>query len=39
MKPEAQNRLLKDIIEIIELGTTHKGFADTELSLKIFLKL
>lgn len=39
MKPEAQNRLLKDIVERIELGTTHKGFADTELSLKIFLKL
>ncbi len=38
-KPEAQNRLLKDIIARIELGTTHKGFADTELSLKIFLKL
>ena len=39
VKPEAQNRLLKAIIDRIELETIDNGRKNTELKLQIFLRL
>ena len=39
MKPEEQNRLLKAIIDRIEIETIDNGVKKTELNFKIFLKL
>ena len=38
-KPEEQNRLLKAIVDRIELETIDKGIKNTELKLQIFLRL
>lgn len=38
-KPEEQNRLLKSIVERIELATIDNGIKNTELKLRVFLKL
>ena len=38
-KPEEQNQFLKAIIQRIELETIDKGIKNTELRLRIFLKL
>lgn len=39
LKPAVQNRFLKVIVDRIELETIDKGIKNTELNLKVFLKL